>query len=88
NRDLAIWLDKNISAKEVVSVIKEVGNKTLNSVEIFDVYYDEEKSNLKSIALSLEFSSFDRTLETKEVDNQINKITDALNNKLNAKLRG
>ncbi|MFA6647290.1 MAG: phenylalanine--tRNA ligase subunit beta [Candidatus Izemoplasmatales bacterium] len=87
NRDLAIWLDKNISAKEVVSVIKEVGNKTLNSVEIFDVYYDDEKSNLKSIALSLEFSSSDRTLETKEVDNQINKIIDALNNKLNAILR-
>lgn len=86
-RDLAIYVANEISAQKIIDVIKKTNKKLLNSVEIFDVYYDQNKENKKSIALRLEFLSYDRTLEAREVDEQISKIIVNLKKELNAKLR-
>jgi len=86
-RDIAIVIDKEINASEVIKVIKNDNQKLLKDVEIFDLYTDEKMGNNKSLALTLEFSSDNRTLETKEVDKQIDKILESLKVKLNAELR-
>ena len=86
-RDLAIYVANEISAQKIIDVIKKTNKKLLNSVEIFDVYYDQNKENKKSIALRLEFLSYDRTLEAREVDEQISKIIVNLKKELNAELR-
>ncbi len=86
-RDLAIYVTNEISAQQIIDVIKKTNKKLLNSVEIFDVYYDQNKENKKSIALRLEFLSYDRTLEAREVDEQISKIIVNLKKELNAELR-
>ncbi|MGD9760878.1 MAG: phenylalanine--tRNA ligase subunit beta [Candidatus Izemoplasmatales bacterium] len=86
-RDLAIFVENDILAEQITNCIKNTSKKLLKSVDIFDVYYDSEKTGKKSIALRLEFSSNNRTLETKEVDDQINRIIETLKLELKAELR-
>ena len=87
-RDLAIFVNKNISAESIISCVKNSSKKLLSSVEIFDVYYDKNKEDQKSIALRLSFLSNDRTLETKEIDNQIERIVNSLKEELDSEIRG
>lgn len=86
-RDIAFYINKNIKAGEIINCINSASKKILNSIEIFDVYYDKTLQDQKSIAIRLKFSSNNRTLETSEVDDQIKKIILALNNDLGANLR-
>ena len=86
-RDIAFFIDKDVLASEIINCINSVSKKILNSIEIFDVYYDKNLENQKSIALRLKFSSNSRTLETTEVDDQIQKIVSTLNKDLKAILR-
>lgn len=88
SRDLALTIDKDIPASELLSVVRKAGKKQLINLELFDLYLGDNIDNdKKSIALSLEFQSTEKTLETKEVDVAINRILKQLENKLNAKLR-
>jgi|AntAceMinimDraft_18_1070375.scaffolds.fasta_scaffold01470_7 phenylalanyl-tRNA synthetase beta chain len=87
-RDLALIIDKDIQVSNLVSEIKKSGKKQLKNVEIFDLYLgDNIGENKKSVALSLEFRSNEKTLETKEVDIAINRILKQLESKMDAKLR-
>jgi phenylalanyl-tRNA synthetase beta chain len=86
-RDIAVLVKNDITAEDIISSINKTSKKILNSIDIFDVYFDKTLSNKKSIALTLEFLSSNRTLETKEVDNQIDKILENLKLDLNAELR-
>lgn len=86
-RDIAILVNNDITAEEIINTINKTSKKLLKSVDIFDVYIDKSLVGKKSIALTLEFLSPNRTLETKEVDNQIDKILENLKQDLNAELR-
>jgi phenylalanyl-tRNA synthetase beta chain len=86
-RDVAFFIDKEVKANEIIECINSASKKILSSIEIFDVYYDKNLENQKSIALRLKFSSNSRTLETTEVDEQIQRIVSALNKDLSATLR-
>ena len=86
-RDVAFFIDKGVTASEIIECINSASKKILNSIEIFDVYYDKNLENQKSIALRLKFSSNSRTLETAEVDEQIQRIVSTLNKDLSATLR-
>ncbi|MDT8336641.1 MAG: hypothetical protein RQ856_02295, partial [Candidatus Izemoplasmatales bacterium] len=86
-RDIAILVNNDVTAEKIISSINKTSKKILKSVDIFDVYFDKILSEKKSIALTLEFLSPNRTLETQEVDNQIDKILKNLKLDLNAELR-
>ena len=87
-RDIAIVVEDAISAQLLESAIKKASNKTLSSIEVFDLYHGENLgANLKSIAFRLTFEDYTRTLETKEVDEQINHILEKLTKDFGAKLR-
>ena len=88
SRDLAIVIDRKVSAKEVMDTLKKAGKKTLIDIKIFDVYQGEKVSlDKKSIALSLTFQDQTKTLSTEEIDLLVSKIVKAIATELNGELR-
>jgi phenylalanyl-tRNA synthetase beta chain len=59
----------------------------LVNVYLFDLYFDPKKSDKKSLAIRLEFQSYEKTLTAEEVDQRVNKITAALEKELKVELR-
>ena len=88
SRDIAIVVDDNTLASEVLQVVKKAGKRMLISADIFDLYKGNPlKENQKSLAVKMVFSDPKRTLETKEVDQRVNEILGLLKAKLKAELR-
>ena len=89
SKDLAIVVDKNISADEIAKLIKKAAGALLTKTEIFDVYEGVNiPKNKRSIAYSLSFGTMDRTLTDEEINNIMSKIIENLQNKIGAELRG
>ena len=88
SKDLAIIVDKNISADEIAKAIKKSAGSLLTKTEIFDVYEGKNIPERKrSIAYSLSFGANDRTLTDEEINNVMNKVIENLKNKMGAELR-
>jgi phenylalanyl-tRNA synthetase beta chain len=88
NKDLAVVVDKNISAQTLALQIKKSAGSYLNSVKVFDVYTgDGIEENKKSLAFSLNFGKMDATLTDEEINSSIEKVVKDLENKFEAKLR-
>lgn len=74
-KDLAVVVDKNVTAGEIASLIKKAGGSLLLGSEVFDVYTGAGmEENKKSIAYSLEFGANDRTLTDEEINQVLDKI--------------
>lgn len=87
-KDLAILVDKEISAQEIGLTIKKFAGSTLESYEVFDVYTGKGiAEDKKSIAFSITFGKQDRTLTDEEVNETMDKIVGGLEKKLKAELR-
>jgi len=87
SKDLAILIDKNISADEIAKVIKKAAGSLLTNTEIFDVYEGKNiPEGKRSIAYSLSFGANDRTLTDEEINNIMNKVIESLQ-KIGAELR-
>ena len=89
SKDLAIVVDRNISADEIAKLIKKAAGVLLTKIEIFDVYQGINiPKNKRSIAYSLSFGTMDRTLTDEEINNIMSKVIETLQNKIDAELRG
>ncbi|MGI6714287.1 MAG: phenylalanine--tRNA ligase subunit beta [Bacilli bacterium] len=78
-RDLALIVQRDISAKAIVETCKKAGKSLLKSVDIFDVYTGEGVAHdCYSLALRLTFRANDRTLADAEVQNVVIDILSAL----------
>ena len=87
SRDIAILINKDVPASDIVNLIKQTAKK-LTNIEIFDVYQGEKiDPNMKSIAISLEFQDTEKTLTSEDVDKFINSILKRLDFTYQAKLR-
>jgi len=74
-KDLAVVVDKNITAGEIATFIKKASGSLLVSSDVFDVYTGSGlEENKKSIAFSLEFGANDRTLTDEEISRVLDKI--------------
>jgi len=87
-RDIALVVDKNEFAADVVRAVTKIGEKatkgvfTLESVDVFDVYEGiGVPGDKKSVAVSMMFRSMDKTLRDKEV----NKVFDAIQSEIREK---
>lgn len=88
SKDIAFILNKDVTAGEVMAIIKKAGGKLLQSISVFDVYTGENVGeNEKSIAFKLNFLDPTRTLTDEEVTVVFEKIITEVENKMNAKLR-
>ncbi len=88
-RDLALIVNESVSANDIMGVIKNSAEPTLQDIIIiFDVYRGKgiEPGN-KSIALSLILQDDTQTLTEFEIDGIVNRLLTILANELNAKLR-
>ena len=87
-KDVAFVVNKDLSNKEIMDVIKKSGGRLLTNIEVFDVYIgDKISSDEKSIAYNLKFEDNTKTLTEEEVMTVFNKIITDVENKLNAKVR-
>lgn len=87
-RDLAVVLPINITADQVSKVISSIGQPLLKDVSLFDVYTGGQiKRDARSLAFTMTFRAFDRTLTDEEVDEIYKKIVISLKNTFCAKLR-
>lgn len=88
NRDIAILVDEDIEVARVERVIREAGGSLIERVELFDVYKGKQiPEGKKSVAYSLVLRARDRTLKDQEANLLMEKIIDALQKQLGARLR-
>ena len=87
-KDMAFILEKDIEVGEVIKTIQKASNKTLQDVDVFDVYEgDNVSADKKSVAFSLTFNGVDHTLTDEEVMDVFNKIIDKVVINYHAELR-
>jgi phenylalanyl-tRNA synthetase beta chain len=87
-RDLAILVDKNITAGEIDRCLQAIDSDILKQIQIFDVYTgDGVEEGMKSIAIAFHIQHSERTLTDDEVDALIQVVTEKLENELRAVIR-
>lgn len=86
--DLALLVDASLPAEMVTPLILKVGKPLLQKAELFDVFEGKQVGKgKKSLAYSLTFQAFDKTLTDKDVEKVRNKIIRRLEHELNVSLR-
>jgi phenylalanyl-tRNA synthetase beta chain len=87
-RDLALVLDRDISAALVIAAIREGASSLLESVEVFDVYEGGTIApGKKSMALACRYRGKDRTLTDEEVNRTHGELIERVRRGLGAELR-
>ena len=87
-RDISVLVDKGVQFNELRNTIREAASENLKEIRLFDVYTGEGiDSGLKSLALGLILQETSHTLTDKEVDGVMDRILQALKQKLSAQLR-
>ena len=87
SRDLAFVIDKNVTAAEIIKLIKVAGKGIVKEVNVFDVYEGVNIApNKKSVAINITLNS-DHTLTDKEIVDVMDKIKFELNKKFDIELR-
>ncbi|MBI4846061.1 MAG: phenylalanine--tRNA ligase subunit beta [Candidatus Omnitrophica bacterium] len=88
SRDVAIVVNNSVSAKDALSIIREVSGSLAVNIELFDVYTgDQVPDNHKSLAFSIEYQSKEATLTEEQITATHTAVQDALLKRLNASLR-
>jgi phenylalanyl-tRNA synthetase beta chain len=87
--DLAVIVPERVAAAEVLAVVRRAGSPLLTRVDVFDVYRDPERIGvgMVSLALRLTFRAPDRTLTDEEVAGKRRKISAALAEQLDGRVR-
>ncbi len=87
-RDLALLIDKSVSFRDIVNVVKQNGGTLVKNVNLFDVYEgDKLEDGKKSYAISLTLQDPERTLTDKIIDKTVNKLVGAFAHKIGATIR-
>lgn len=87
-RDIAIVVDENVRADELVGAIKKTAGCLAESVQIFDLYVGKQiEKGRKSIAIAITYRSHKGSLSSEQVDDLQQKVVDYLKEMFNAELR-
>ncbi|WAA11632.1 phenylalanine--tRNA ligase subunit beta [Fervidibacillus halotolerans] len=88
SRDIALIVDREISAGDLQRTIQDAGKDLLKEVKVFDVYEGENvPAGKKSIAFTLTYYDPERTLTDEEVVVEHEKILTAVKDAHGAELR-
>lgn len=86
-RDIAFVVGRTVEHRKLFATITGA-DELIRGAELFDAYEGEALGDgKKSMAYHLEFGRADRTLETKEVDEAVEKITQELKEQFDAEIR-
>ncbi|SEH08799.1 phenylalanine--tRNA ligase subunit beta [Candidatus Venteria ishoeyi] len=87
-RDLALLVDKDQVAADIINCIKQNAGELLSKLELFDIYQGEGiDSQKKSLALGLTFRASSRNLTEAEVEPVIEQVLQHLQQDFDASLR-
>ncbi len=87
-RDLALLVDKSVSAGELLANVREAAGTYLTDLRLFDVYEGKGiDPKRKSLALGLTFRDSSRTLSDQDVNKSVDQVIDLLIKTYNAELR-
>lgn len=88
-RDLALIVEKSVNFESIAGIAQKQAKKLLQSVDLFDVYENEEHvgAGKKSCAVSFVFQDPDKTLQVKEVDKLMQKLVKSYEHQLGALIR-
>ncbi len=87
-RDIALVVDEEMDAEDVIRVIRKMKDKLVESVEIFDVYRGKNiPEGKKSMAFRIWYQSRDRTLTDEEVNALHSKLARRIEERLDARIR-
>jgi phenylalanyl-tRNA synthetase beta chain len=87
-RDLALVVDEETPAGEVMREVRDLGEPLLTEVDVFDIYRGKQlPAGKKSLGFSLTYMSGERTLTDEEVDEIEKRIVACLVERFNASLR-
>lgn len=87
-RDLAVVVNDEVCAGEIIGAIKCADIKYLTDTRIFDVYKSAQiGEGKKSVGIGFSFSSLDRTLTDDEIAEQMSRILSVLERKTGAIIR-
>ena len=87
-RDLAVVVDEEVLAGDMIAAVKNGKIKFLTDVKVFDTYRSEQiGKGKKSVAMSFDFSSLERTLTDEDINAEMAKILSVLKRKVGAKIR-
>ncbi len=87
-RDIAVVLDDDIMVKEIEKIIISNGRDLVENVKFFDVYKGKQiPKGKKSVAYSITYRSYKKTLTDEEVNKVHDTIVNKLKEQLNASLR-
>jgi phenylalanyl-tRNA synthetase beta chain len=78
-RDLSILIPVDVKVESVLSLIQKSGGDLVKDVDLFDIYEgDPLPEGKKSLAFRIVYQSYDKTLNSDEVNNLHNKIINEL----------
>lgn len=87
-RDISILIDDDIMVKDIEKIVWDNGDGLIEKVELFDVYKGKQvPEGKKSVAYSIKYRSYKKTLTDEEVTKVHDKIINELSQRLNAVLR-
>ena len=87
-RDIAVVVDETISAGDIIESIRKSSDNQLVGINLFDVYQGKGvEQGKKSLAIALTLQDNTRTLEEKEIMEQVDSIVSVLKTEFNASLR-
>ncbi len=88
--DLALLVDAELPHERIEQCMSSAGGKLLESVELFDVYVDEERlgKGKKSMAYALRYRAADRTLTSEEVEKAHTRLITKVCKATGAEIRG
>ncbi|TBV00033.1 phenylalanine--tRNA ligase subunit beta [Stutzerimonas kirkiae] len=87
-RDLALLVERSVSADEVLGAIREEAGEYLTDLRLFDVYQGKGIDPLsKSLAVGLTWQHPSRTLNDDEINGALQGTLDLLRDRFNATLR-
>ncbi|MDP7042035.1 MAG: phenylalanine--tRNA ligase subunit beta, partial [Gammaproteobacteria bacterium] len=87
-RDLAVLVNEQITAAELLGTVREAAGPLLQDAWVFDVYTgDNIERGLKSVAFGLILQETSRTLTEPEIEGAVNAVIERLSGKFNASIR-
>ncbi len=87
-RDLALVVDRQVTAAEIGRVVRETLGSTLTDFRVFDVYHGKGvDSNEKSLAVGLTLQDPSATLTEDQIAGYTNDVLAALQREVSARLR-
>ena len=87
-RDIAVVVEEQVNAGDILSEIKKVGGNQLVDLNLFDVYRgDGIENGYKSLAISMTLQDVTKTLEEQDISTKIDQVVEMLTEQFGATLR-